>query len=204
MFNSKVLNYERVPWGLPKPHDAPVFIPPVPRKDPQYFRNELMKMRNDPRNNPNHGRSMEDQEFWNEARFRTLHRHAVWNVFWCFLRATSFRGWAWPSTSSFYTHVWDCDFHGRWDEHNSFHPYSSIFIHIYIHIYIHIHPIFIPYSLTVDDLFMFLILTVSCCDDLIGMVGVSLKLASVFLESKLMNCILYIPTFTKVIISLFP
>eukprot|EP00913_Durusdinium_trenchii_P031484 g29477.t1 len=35
--------------------------------DPQYFRNELMKMRNDPRQNPNHGRSMEDQEFWNEA-----------------------------------------------------------------------------------------------------------------------------------------
>jgi hypothetical protein len=27
-----------------------------------------MKMRNDPRNNPNHGRSMEDQEFWNEVR----------------------------------------------------------------------------------------------------------------------------------------
>ena len=37
------------------------------RKDPQYFRNELMKMRNDPRQNPNHGRSMEDQEFWNEV-----------------------------------------------------------------------------------------------------------------------------------------
>ena len=169
MFNSKVLNYERVPWGLPKPHDAPVFIPPVPRKDPQYFRNELMKMRNDPRNNPNHGRSMEDQEFWNEARFRTLHRHAVWNVF--------------------FIHI---------------HPYSSIYTSIFIPYSSHIHPIFIPYSLIVDDLFMFLILTVSCCDDLIGMVGVSLKLASVFLESKLMNCILYIPTFTKVIISLFP
>ncbi|CAK9074230.1 unnamed protein product [Durusdinium trenchii] len=40
---------------------------PPEMKDPQYFRNELMKMRNDPRQNPNHGRSMEDQEFWNEA-----------------------------------------------------------------------------------------------------------------------------------------
>lgn len=40
---------------------------PEEMKDPQYFRNELMKMRNDPRKNPNHGRSMEDQEFWNEA-----------------------------------------------------------------------------------------------------------------------------------------
>ena len=40
---------------------------PEEMKDPQYFRNELMKMKNDPRTNPNHGRSMEDQEFWNEA-----------------------------------------------------------------------------------------------------------------------------------------
>lgn len=53
-------------WGLLK-HSAPWGLPPC-RKDPQYFRNELMKMRNDPRNNPNHGRSMEDQEFWNEVR----------------------------------------------------------------------------------------------------------------------------------------
>ncbi|CAJ1431207.1 unnamed protein product [Effrenium voratum] len=36
-------------------------------KDPTYFRAELQEIRNDPRKNPNHGRSLEDQEFWNEA-----------------------------------------------------------------------------------------------------------------------------------------
>ena len=39
-----------------------------------------MKMKNDPRTNPNHGRSMEDQEFWNEAAdgfFLAKHKHAL-------------------------------------------------------------------------------------------------------------------------------
>eukprot|EP00931_Biecheleriopsis_adriatica_P061479 TRINITY_DN36969_c0_g1_i1.p1 TRINITY_DN36969_c0_g1~~TRINITY_DN36969_c0_g1_i1.p1 ORF type:complete len:659 (-),score=174.06 TRINITY_DN36969_c0_g1_i1:43-2019(-) len=40
---------------------------PEEMKDPNYFRQELERVRNDPRQNPNHGRSMEDQEFWNEA-----------------------------------------------------------------------------------------------------------------------------------------
>lgn len=42
--------------------------PPWPEemKDPSYFREELRKM-SDPRYNRNFGRSIEDQEFWNEA-----------------------------------------------------------------------------------------------------------------------------------------
>ena len=39
-----------------------------------------MKMKNDPRTNPNHGRSMEDQEFWNEAsgdKLRGRWKHGV-------------------------------------------------------------------------------------------------------------------------------
>ena len=55
---------------MAKSNDSPfgLFFANLRRKDPQYFRNELVKMKNDPRSNPNHGRSMEDQEFWNEAR----------------------------------------------------------------------------------------------------------------------------------------
>ncbi|CAE8710651.1 unnamed protein product [Polarella glacialis] len=40
---------------------------PDEMKDPDYFRKELLRMRNDPRHNPNIGKSMEDQEFWNVA-----------------------------------------------------------------------------------------------------------------------------------------
>lgn len=40
---------------------------PDEMKDPEYFKKELQRMREDPRNNANRGRSMEDQEFWNEA-----------------------------------------------------------------------------------------------------------------------------------------